>query len=599
VEEPPDTPRLRWEYFFEQRAFPFNEIPGGALQQARRQMETMRGGFFQAPPAIQGTTWTPLGPESIPIAKTSTGRLTAIAVHPVDPNIIYVGGAQGGVWKTTDGGGFWVPLTDSECSLAMGDIAIDPMNPEILYAGTGEQHFSGDSYYGCGVLRSEDGGASWTQLGATHFVREGESNAKISRVNIDPTTAGDPATTTVLAASDLGLFRTLDGGATWQLVLSGTATDLIRNPSDTQVLYVAIRYTGVFKSTDGGVNWEQLTVGWPTENVSRINLALAPSSPDIVFASIQHRTESDLLGIWKTTNGGGSWSKLSATGASCKSQCWYNMDIAVSPTDPDLVLFGGVSLFRSINGGTTFQDVRDGIHVDQHYITFDPHDPTVVYVGNDGGVYKSTTSGATWTSLNTNLALAQFYPGVSLHPWEAEVSLGGTQDNGTLESYGSIEYNHLIGADGGFTAIDFLDPLVRYGETQWKAESSYSGPRRSDGGSFFRKVNGIDLAERARSRKLQPAEIQGATFSITNPGVLGTTVGMPVIPKGTAAILGTGSIEKRVVVVTDPVTGGDSIAIRKRSLFSLGYDHRLVDGADAARFLASLKELLEDFPADA
>ncbi|MDT8339919.1 MAG: dihydrolipoamide acetyltransferase family protein [Longimicrobiales bacterium] len=109
----------------------------------------------------------------------------------------------------------------------------------------------------------------------------------------------------------------------------------------------------------------------------------------------------------------------------------------------------------------------------------------------------------------------------------------------------------------------------------------------------------VDLAERARSRQLQPSEIQGATFSITNPGVLGTTVGMPVIPKGTAAILGTGSIDKRVVVVTDPETGGDSIAIRKRSFFSMGYDHRLVDGADAARFLSALKELLEDFPEDA
>jgi 2-oxoglutarate dehydrogenase E2 component (dihydrolipoamide succinyltransferase) len=109
----------------------------------------------------------------------------------------------------------------------------------------------------------------------------------------------------------------------------------------------------------------------------------------------------------------------------------------------------------------------------------------------------------------------------------------------------------------------------------------------------------IDLAERARDRKLLPQEIQGATFSITNPGVLGTIVGMPVIPKGTAAILGTGAIEKRVVAVTDPDTGSDQIAIRKRSFFSMGYDHRLVDGADAARFLSELKDLLEDFPEDA
>ncbi len=109
----------------------------------------------------------------------------------------------------------------------------------------------------------------------------------------------------------------------------------------------------------------------------------------------------------------------------------------------------------------------------------------------------------------------------------------------------------------------------------------------------------IDLAERARARKLEPQEIQGSTFSITNPGVLGTTVGMPIIPKGTAAILGTGAIEKRVVVVTDPTTGGDSMAIRKRSLFSLAYDHRIVDGADAARFLAELKSVVQEFPEDA
>ena len=113
---------------------------------------------------------------------------------------------------------------------------------------------------------------------------------------------------------------------------------------------------------------------------------------------------------------------------------------------------------------------ESGIHVDQHYITFDPQNPATVYVGNDGGVYRSTSSGSGWTSLNTNLALTQFYPGVSLHPWEAAVSLGGTQDNGTLQSQGSDEYDHVIGGDGGFTAIDFLNPDIRYGETQWKTE---------------------------------------------------------------------------------------------------------------------------------
>ncbi|MBT8397372.1 MAG: hypothetical protein HKO65_12900 [Gemmatimonadetes bacterium] len=497
AEEPPDTPRLRWEYFYEQRAYPFNEIPRGALQRARFQLGVRPMGVSAAPPPIQGTSWAPLGPQRIPSSGTSTGRLTAIAVHPTSSDIIYVGGAQGGVWKSTDGGMTWTPKTDEQCSLAMGSIAIDPVNPEIIYAGTGEQHFSSDSYYGCGVLRSEDGGETWTQLGASVFTGDDFTNAKISRVDVDPSTAGVVETTTVLAATTLGLFRSADGGAMWDLVLGGTATDLVRNPSDTQVLYAAIRSTGVFKSTDGGVTWVEIAEGFPTENVSRINLALAPSSPETILASIQHRSESNLLGIWKSTNGGASWIQLGANGASCGTQCWYNMTIAVSPADPNVVYFGGVSLYRSINGGLSFSDVRRGIHVDQHLITFDPQDPGTVYVGNDGGVFRSTDGGGSWTSLNTNLVLTQFYPGVSLHPWEAAVAMGGTQDNGTLESQGTDEYARVLGGDGGFTAINPQNPAIRYGETQWNTESTFSGPRRSDGGSFVRKVNGIDVTENA------------------------------------------------------------------------------------------------------
>jgi photosystem II stability/assembly factor-like uncharacterized protein len=493
----PDTPRQRWEYFYEQRAYPFATIPAGALQRAREGLVASRPDLMAAPPPINGTTWAPFGPERIPISHTSTGRLTAIAVHPNDSDIIYVGGAQGGVWKTIDGGTSWMPLTDGQCSLAMGSIAIDPVNPEIVYAGTGEQHFSGSSYYGCGVLRSEDGGATWTQLGAGVFVREGASNARISRIDLDPATAGAVAGTTVLAASDFGLYRSTDGGATWTPVLSGIATDLIRDPTNPQLLYAGIRRVGVSRSIDGGATWTSLTVGLPTSEVGRINLALAPSSPLTLFASIQHKSESDLLGIWKSTDGGDSWAKLPDSAASCGSQCWYNMTIAVHPTDPNTVYFGGVSLFRSTNGGVNFSDIRGGIHVDQHHLTFDPQKPETLFVGNDGGIYVSTNGGGEWTSLNTNLALTQFYSGISLHPWDARVALGGTQDNGTLESTGSFDFNHVLGGDGGFTAIDFLNPSTRYAETQWIAGRSYIGPRRSDGGSFGLRVNGIDTSEKA------------------------------------------------------------------------------------------------------
>ena len=159
-------------------------------------------------------TWTAIGPEQIPTSITSTGRLSAIAVHPNDSNIIYVGGAQGGVWKTIDGGATWAPLTDQECSLAMGAIAIDPTNANIVYAGTGELHNSQDSYYGCGVLRSTDGGATWSQMGASVFDDNPGGGAAIARVVLKP---GTP--TTVFVASNRGLFRSIDSGTSWQEVL--------------------------------------------------------------------------------------------------------------------------------------------------------------------------------------------------------------------------------------------------------------------------------------------------------------------------------------------------------------------------------------------
>ena len=490
-----DNPRRRWEYFYNQRAYPFDRIPPGALQRARAQLRNRL--FLQAvPPPIAGTQWNSIGPEGIPINIRSIGRLTAIAVHPTNSNIIYIGGAQGGVWKTTDGGAFWTPMTDGECSLAMGDLAIDPINPEIVYAGTGEQHFSGDSYYGCGLLRSTDGGASWTHLGASVFQTD-SGGARISRVVIDPSTAGATATTTVLVASTFGLFRSVDGGTNWTEILSGTVTDLVVDPSDSGIWYAAVWGGGVFKSTDSTATWTQLTDGFPSSQVGRINLAIAPSSPATLYAAIHNSQTSELLGIWKTVDGGSNWAQLSASNASCRTQCWYDLAIAVHPTNPDLVYFGGVSLYASFDGGTSFINIRGLIHVDQHAIVFDPQDPDVVFIGNDGGIFRSTDGGITWASLNTNLARTQFYAGISLHPTDALIAMGGTQDNGTLQYSGSPGWLHVLGGDGGYTAIDFTDPSIRYAETQWSTNSTFSGPRRSDGGGFVSKNNGIDVSDQA------------------------------------------------------------------------------------------------------
>jgi hypothetical protein len=495
AQEPiPDNPRLRWEFFYQKRAYPFDRIPAGAVARAQAQAAALRSSLRMAPPPIAGSQWTSIGPAAIPISGGSIGRLTAIAVHPTDPATIYVGGAQGGVWKTTNGGAGWVPLTDGECSLAMGWIAIDPVNPNIVYAGTGEQHFSGDSYYGCGLLRSTDGGASWTQHGASIF-RTSTGGARISRVVLDPSTAGTVTTTRLYVASDFGLHVSTDGGDSFTQTLSGIVTDLVMDPTNPAILYAAVRGSGVYKSVNNGAGWTLQSTGFATA-MQRINLAIAPSAPATLYASVQS-SGSDLAGIWRTTDGAATWSRRTATNASCGSQCWYDMTIAVDPVNADVVYFGGISLFKSTDGAGTFGDISGGIHVDQHVLAFAPSDAGQLFVGNDGGIYRSANGGSAWTSLNTNLVLTQFYEGIALHPWEPQIVLGGTQDNGTLLSAGLPSWSHVLGGDGGFTAIDHRNPTTRYAETQWAASSGYSGPRRSDGGGYVLKTSGIDLSDRA------------------------------------------------------------------------------------------------------
>jgi photosystem II stability/assembly factor-like uncharacterized protein len=494
AQEIPDNPRLRWEFFYQKRAFPFDRIPAGAVARAQAQAAALRSSLRMAPPPIAGSQWTSIGPAAIPISGGSIGRLTAIAVHPTDPATIYIGGAQGGVWKTTDGGAGWVPLTDGECSLAMGWLAIDPVNPNIVYAGTGEQHFSGDSYYGCGLLRSTDGGATWTQHGASVF-RTSTGGARISRVVLDPATAGTVSTTRLYVASDFGLHVSPDGGDSFTQTLAGIVTDLVMDPTNPAVLYAAVRGTGVYKSANSGAAWTLQSTGFAT-TMQRINLAIAPSAPGTVYASVQSGG-SDLAGIWRTIDGAATWEKRTATNASCGNQCWYDMTIAVDPADSTVVYFGGVYLFKSTNGAESFTSISGNIHVDQHVLAFAPSDRGQLFVGNDGGIYRSVNGGSSWTSLNTNLVLTQFYEGIALHPWDPQVVLGGTQDNGTLLSSGVPSWSHVLGGDGGFTAIDHRNPLTRYAETQWAASSGYSGPRRSDGGGYNLKTSGIDLADRA------------------------------------------------------------------------------------------------------
>jgi hypothetical protein len=277
------------------------------------------------------------------------------------------------------------------------------------------------------------------------------------------------------------------------------------NPAANDVLYAAVGTSsfnannGVYKSADGGATWTRLTGGLPTVDVGRIALTMSPLGTRAVYAAIEAPSTGDLLGIYRSVDGGATWTSMGTRGATCGTQCWYNMALTADPADSNRLYFSGLSLTRSNDKGATFTDIGGAIHVDHHAFVFDPASPTTIIAGTDGGIYRSSDLGATWTSLNANLAITQFYAGISTHPTNAFPILGGTQDNGTLEFRGSQAWPAVFGADGGFTATNFNSPSTTFAETQWQAGSGYSGPRRQTAGvrGYFLQTTGIGLNDPA------------------------------------------------------------------------------------------------------
>jgi photosystem II stability/assembly factor-like uncharacterized protein len=244
---------------------------------------------------VPGTSnWVQLGPTAIPNGQTYsaarvlvTGRVTAIVVDPTNPQTLYIGAAQGGVWKSTDGGRHWFPKTDNEVSIAIGALVMDPTNPQVLYAGTGEGNFSQDSYYGNGILQTSNGGNSWTTLGTNTFL-----GTRFSRIGIAPDTPSR-----LFAATGNGVYRSTDSGMSWTPmtngIAAGPATDVVIDPSNSATVYAAIWGQGIYRTQNAAAAtpaWTKLTNGLPTATaappggITRIALAVSPSSPQTLYA---------------------------------------------------------------------------------------------------------------------------------------------------------------------------------------------------------------------------------------------------------------------------------------------------------------------------
>jgi len=412
------------------------------------------------------------------------GRVADLAVVESDPAVFYVGTATGGLWRTTNHGTTWESLFDDQPTSSIGDVTLAPSNPNVIWVGSGEPQNRQSSPWGNGVYRSTNAGRTWMHLGleATHH---------IARIVVDPS---DPDVAYVAAVGHLwgpnperGVYRTTDGGATWEKVLyvdeNTGAIDLVMHPDDPRTLFAAMYQrqrtawgyngggpgSGIYRTIDGGNTWTELTEGLPTADMGRIGLDIYRQDGDLVFAVVEAPNDAG-LGVYRSADRGETWEKLSNT----NPRPMYFSQIRVDPNDPSRIYLGGVGLYVSDDGGRNFRDDgADEVHSDHHALWIDPANSNHLIMGSDGGVSVSWDRAAHWRMYD-NLSIGQFYE-VGVDMRDPYYVCGGLQDNGSwcgpsavYESRGirNSDWYNINGGDGFYARIDPNDPTVVFTESQ-------------------------------------------------------------------------------------------------------------------------------------
>ncbi|NNM23291.1 MAG: glycosyl hydrolase [Flavobacteriaceae bacterium] len=416
-----------------------------------------------------------------------SGRIADIDIHPENENIWYVAVGSGGVWKTVNSGTTWTPIFDDQPSYSIGAVSIDPNNPDTIWVGTGEDVGGRHVGYGDGVYKSNDGGASWKNMG----LKESEH---ISRILIHPdnsdvvwVTAQGPLCS---KGGERGLYKTTDGGKTWKKTLGDNewtgATDLVMDPWNSDVLYAATwqrhrtiaAYMGggpgsaLYKSVDGGETWEKLSNGIPKSWLGKTGLAISHHEPNVVYAALE--TDRRTGGLYRSQDGGASWKKMSdaVTGGTGPH---YYQELYASPHHKNRLYLMDNNLQISEDGGKTFYRMNEkNKHGDNHAIAFKNSDPNYLLVGSDGGLYESFDLTKTWKYIE-NLPVTQFYK-MAVDDAEPFYNIyGGTQDNSTeggpsrtdnVHGIQNSDWKVILNWDGHQPATEPGNPNIVYGQRQ-------------------------------------------------------------------------------------------------------------------------------------
>ena len=473
----------RWQWFAEPRVFPSGNLKfasrGYALEKYQEFLN--ENSRLEETPnnlssAASVANWTPLGPFGSP-AGGGAGRIQVICANPTNTNSFYVGSASGGFWITNNGGISYTTTTDQLGSCGVSDIAINPFNTNIIYISTGDRD-AGDTY-ATGVLKSIDGGLTWSNTG---LVWQTIQQRRIYRLLINPINPN-----TLIAATSVGIYRSLNAGQSWSLISSGNYVDAEYRPNDTTTVY-AVTSNGLSKSINGGASFSGVSAFPSGISANRLSIAVSRANANYLYVLVSNNSNG-FGGLYRSLNSGTTFSLMSSspnifdwstTGNGTGGQGWYDIAIDASPSNADEIIAGGVNSWKSTNGGANWVlnshwyggGGKPYVHADLHYVLYTSG--TTCYLGTDGGVSKTSNNGQNWTEINGNMNIAQMYK-IGLASNNSSKLITGHQDNGSNLLNGS-NWSQVYGGDGMDCFIDWNNNNTLVASTQ--------------NGGFTRSING-------------------------------------------------------------------------------------------------------------